>query len=66
MIHEYSRTKVQQIYHQNLWEYSKDINVFSDFLKNLTFKLWVFPEQYTPTMSSAPGIRFAAEYSNPV
>ncbi len=48
------------------WEFSKDINVFSDFLKDLTVKLWVFPEQYTPAMSSTPGIRIVAEYQSSV
>jgi len=64
--YRYSRTEFQESFRKNLWEYSKDINVFSDFLKDLTFKLWVFPEQYKPAMSSTPGIRIAAEYQSPV
>lgn len=29
--YQYTRTEVQQSYQQDLWEYSRDINVFSDF-----------------------------------
>jgi hypothetical protein len=64
--YQYTRTGVQQSYQQDPWEYSRDIKVFSDFLNQLAFKLLVFPEQYTPAMSSTPGIRIAAEYRNPV
>jgi len=64
--YQYIRAEVQQDYQQDLWACSKDIKVFSEFLNNLAFKLLVFPEQYTPAMSSTPGIRMAAEYRSPV
>jgi len=64
--YQYTRAEVQQDYQQDLWACSKDIQVFSEFLNDLAFKLLVFPEQYTPAMSSTPGIRMAAEYRSPV
>jgi len=43
---------------------SQSINEYN--ADKLTFKLYVFPEKYTPAMSSTPGIRIAPEYEGPI
>ncbi len=62
---ECSRIEIQNDFPNDLGEYAKSIGMFDAFLKNLTFKLYVFPKQYATTMSSTPGIRFSAEYEGP-
>jgi bla regulator protein BlaR1 len=57
-----SRIEIQNDFPGDLWGYSKNVGRLDSFLKNLTFKVWVFPKQYTLTMSSTPGIRLLAQY----
>lgn len=64
--YQYSRAEAQKNFNNDLWGYSKDIKLFEAFLNNINFKLFVFPNKYTPSMSSTPGIRISAEYHNPV
>lgn len=58
----FARRELQQEFPQKLWEYSKDISTFKAFLEELDFKIYVFPQKYTPAMSSTPGIRILAEH----
>lgn len=62
----YARAEVQQSFTNDLREYSQDLSGFETFLKNLSFRLFVYPEKYTMTMSSTPGIRLSAEYQGSV
>lgn len=56
-----TKRDVEKEFPLKLWEYSRDISTFKDFLNKLDFRLYVFPQRYTPTMSSTPGIRILAE-----
>lgn len=56
-----ARSVAQKEFPRKLWEYSRDISTFKDFLNKLDFRLYVFPQRYTPAMSSTPGIRLLAE-----
>lgn len=56
-----ARIQVQQEFPLKLWEYSKDLSTFKGFLNKLDFRVYVFPQRYTPTLSSIPGIRILAE-----
>ncbi len=56
-----ARSVAQKEFPRKLWEYSRDISTFKDFLNKLDFRLYVFPQRYTPAMSSTPGIRILAE-----
>jgi hypothetical protein len=60
--YQYLRTELQTYFDRDLREYSKNVNSLETLLKNLTFKLYVYPEKYTPAMSSKPGIRIATQY----
>lgn len=60
--YQFSRAEVQKDFANDLREYSAEIKSFDTFLKDLTFRLLVFPGKYTPLMSSTPGIRISAEY----
>jgi bla regulator protein BlaR1 len=57
----FARSEAQQEFPLKLWEYSKDISTFKAFLNQLDFKIFVFPQKYSPAMSSTPGIRILAE-----
>lgn len=60
--YQYLRTELQTYFDRDLREYAKDVNSLETLLKNLAFKLYVYPEKYTPAMSSTPGIRITAQY----
>lgn len=60
--YHFSRNMFDIAYGRDVKEYSKDMNSFKDFLKAFGFRLLVFPEKYTPAMSSTPGIRITPEY----
>jgi hypothetical protein len=60
--YQYLRTELQKNFEHDLREYSKDVNTLETLLKKLAFKLYVYPEKYTPAMSSTPGIQIAAQY----
>lgn len=60
--YHYSRTDAQKYFTDDLREYGKDVRTFEAFLRSLDYRISVFPEKYTPLMSSTPGIRILAEY----
>lgn len=61
--YEYKRVEVQKNFDRDLREYTKSLEVFSRFIDSFNFKVKVFPEKYTPLMSSVPGIRISVEYA---
>lgn len=50
---QYSRAEVQQGYQRDLWEYSRDINTFGDFLKNIVQTTPVNGAQIEQAVSAA-------------
>ncbi len=58
----YVRSELQREFDKDLREYAKDLVTFDAFLKDIAFRLYVFPGKYTPAMSSTPGIRIHAAY----
>lgn len=59
---EYSRMQIQKDFPRDLREYAQNPAEFEQLLKNITFKIFVAPKQYTAAMSSTPGIRISAQY----
>ena len=55
--YKYSREELQKNFDKDLWDYSADSKIFGEFLMNISFDIMVFPENYSPVMSSVPGLR---------
>lgn len=60
--YQYTRAQLQQSCVKDLREYAKDVKTFETILNNFSFRLLAYPEKYTLTMSSTPGIRILAQY----
>lgn len=61
--YQYTREEIQKSFNKDLREYAKDANTFETLLNNFSFGLLAYPEKYTLTMSSTPGIRILAQYN---
>jgi beta-lactamase regulating signal transducer with metallopeptidase domain len=67
---QFTRAEMQEYFDKDLWAYSKDKRAFEEFLMDISFDILVYPEKYTPLMSSVPGMRIdislnAAYYNFP-
>lgn len=56
------RSQIQKSYVHDLRSYADDRKAFEMLLNSLSLTFSVYPEKYTLTMSSTPGIRILAEY----
>ena len=56
------RAQIQKSYVNDLRSYANDRNAFETLLNSLSLTFSVYPEKYTLTMSSTPGIKILAEY----
>jgi Tfp pilus assembly major pilin PilA len=60
------RTQIQKSYVHDLRAYADDRKAFETLLNSLSLTFSVFPEKYTLTMSSTPGIKILADYEGDV
>ncbi len=56
------RSQIQKSYVHDLRSYADDRKAFEMLLNSLSLTFSVYPEKYTLTMSSTPGIKILAEY----
>lgn len=56
------RAQIQKSYVNDLRSYTNDRKAFETLLNSLSLIFSVYPEKYTLTMSSTPGIKILAEY----
>lgn len=63
--HEFSitRAELQESYPRDLREYAQDEATLETLLNGNDLALVVFPERYTPAMSSTPGIKIEVQYN---
>jgi beta-lactamase regulating signal transducer with metallopeptidase domain len=54
---QFERSEMQQHFDRELWEYSNDKKSYEEFLLDIYFKIYIFPEKYSMSMSSVPGMR---------
>lgn len=54
---QFERSEMQQYFDRQLWEYSSSEEYFEEFLLDVYFKIYIFPEKYSMSMSSVPGMR---------
>lgn len=54
---QFERSEMQQYFDRELWDYSKDKKSYEEFLLDVYFKIFIFPEKYSISMSSVPGMR---------
>jgi len=59
----FSREQLQQNYDKDLREYATDRSDFEILLNSIGLKFQINPPKYTPAMSSTPGIRILAKYT---
>lgn len=57
-----TRAEVQESYPRDLREYGKDAGGLEILINSTYLALAVFPEKYTPAMSSVPGIKLQIQY----
>jgi beta-lactamase regulating signal transducer with metallopeptidase domain len=54
---QFERSEMQRHFERQLWEYSNDKQSFEEFLLDIYFKIYIYPEEYSMSMSSVPGMR---------
>ncbi|HHW31375.1 MAG TPA: DUF4825 domain-containing protein [Clostridiaceae bacterium] len=54
---QFERAEMQQYFERELWDYSGSKEYFKEFLQDIYFKIYIFPEKYSMFMSSVPGMR---------
>jgi len=54
---QFDRSEMQQYFEKELWEYSNDKKSYEEFLLNIYFKVYTYPEKYSMSMSSVPGMQ---------
>lgn len=61
--YSYSRSLLQQNYVKDLREYAKNKDSLELLINSLILKFKVFPEKYSPAMSSVPGLKITTMYN---
>jgi beta-lactamase regulating signal transducer with metallopeptidase domain len=61
--YQYTREQLQKSFNMDLREYSKDAKELDMLLNSFSLKLLAYPQKYTLTMSSTPGIRISPQYT---
>ncbi len=54
---QFERTQLQQYFDRDLWEYSASKEDFEKFLLDIHFEIFIYPEKYSPAVSSVPGMQ---------
>lgn len=54
---QFERSEMQRYFDMELWEYSSDKKSYEKFLLNIYFKIYTYPEKYSMSMSSVPGMQ---------
>ena len=54
---QFERTQLQQFFDKDLWEYSSTRKDFQEFLLDIYFEIFIFPEKYSLAISAVPGMR---------
>jgi len=54
---QFERSEMQKYFDRGLWEYSSSKEYFKEFLMDIYFKIYIFPEKYSVAMSSIPGMQ---------
>lgn len=57
---KYVRTDIQKHFETDLRDFTESIELFEQLISDISFRVTVFPEKYTPAMSSVPGIRLGS------
>jgi len=54
---QFERTQLQQYFEKELWEYSNSKEDFEDFLLDIYFEIFIYPEKYSLALSTVPGMQ---------
>ena len=64
--YSYSRSLLEERFNISFSDLGKDEKSFSDFLKDISMKIYVYPQYYASVMSSVPGIQIQSVYTGAV